>query len=130
MCRIDRDRCQVVTFDEEPGKLMLIAKKVSTCEPGDDDCEGVAVVDVDVEVLGGDAHGWVHADKGVRGLKMLGDGDEVLLRCPERDTTMHVALDEADDTFLCPKHSVPLEKARGPVIRTIRIETTAGESAD
>ena len=41
---------------------------------------------------------------------MVGDGEEVVLRCPEGDTTMRVDLDEADETYLCPKHSLPLEK--------------------
>jgi len=56
----------------------------------------------DILVLSGadDAHGFV----------VIGADDAVMLRCPEGDTTMRVALDEANETYLCPRHSVPLEK--------------------
>jgi len=37
-------------------------------------------------------------------------GDSVLLRCPEGDATLSVKKDEAEQVFLCPKHSVPLER--------------------
>jgi hypothetical protein len=39
----------------------------------------------------------------------MGDG-KVTLRCPEGDTRMDVEQDEAEEVFLCPKHSQPLEK--------------------
>ena len=38
--------------------------------------------------------------------------DKITLRCPEGDTTMRVEKTEAEDVFLCPKHSVPLEKVK------------------
>jgi len=52
------------------------------------------------------------------------------LRCPEGDTTMRVKKEEVDEVFLCPKHSLPLEKApsKGRVHR-IKVEgpATGGE---
>lgn len=53
----------------------------------------------------------------------FGDGKSVALRCPEGDTTMVVDKDEADDVFLCPKHSLPLEKsAERANIRRVEIK--------
>ena len=40
--------------------------------------------------------------------------DSVLLRCTEGDATITVKKEEAKDTFLCPKHSTPME----PVAQT------------
>jgi hypothetical protein len=52
------------------------------------------------------------------------DGKTVL-RCPEGDATVRVDEEEADDTFLCPKHSVPMEQvAAKKLIKTIRVEQT------
>jgi hypothetical protein len=50
--------------------------------------------------------------------------DKVSLRCPEGDTTMRVDKSEAEDVFLCPKHSVPLEqvKSKGRV-HEIKVRT-------
>lgn len=58
-------------------------------------------------------------------------GDELTLRCPEGDATITVDKDEADETFLCPKHSVPLEKAtpKGGA-RTIQIKKVGVKEAD
>lgn len=52
----------------------------------------------------------------------FGDGKTVALRCPEGDTTMVVDKDEADDVFLCPKHSQPLEKVDRLIERRIRVK--------
>jgi len=49
-------------------------------------------------------------DDATHGFIVVGDGDEVVLRCPEGDTTMRVGREAADETYLCPMHSVPLEK--------------------
>ena len=43
---------------------------------------------------------------------------KVMLRCPEGDATVAVEQDEAEDVFLCPKHSIPMEKA--PAKKLIR----------
>ena len=48
----------------------------------------------------------------------FGSSDQLSLRCPEGDTTMSVGKDEADQIFLCPKHSVALEPQ--PLRRVIR----------
>ena len=40
----------------------------------------------------------------------ISEDSKVSLRCPEGDTTMRVEKEEAEDVFLCPKHSLPLEK--------------------
>jgi hypothetical protein len=66
---------------------------------------------------------WVSAD-GDHNVLPIGDGANVftilkgghkfMLTCPEGDTTMRVDKDEAEDTFLCPRHSVPLEKLSRP----------------
>ena len=58
--------------------------------------------------------------------RMLGDmqlhsKDTVALSCPEGDTSMHVSKEEADDVFLCPKHSLPLEPQKR-MIRRIHID--------
>ena len=37
-------------------------------------------------------------------------GDSVLLRCPEGDATLRVKKDEAQDVYLCPKHSQPMQR--------------------
>ena len=52
------------------------------------------------------------------------DSDQVRLACPEGDSSIQVDLDEADDTFLCPKHSVAMEKqqAGNVFIRKIHID--------
>ena len=40
----------------------------------------------------------------------LPQGDAVLLRCPEGDATLRVKKDEAQQVYLCPKHSQPMQK--------------------
>ena len=57
------------------------------------------------------------------GLLMLGEGSgKVRLGCPEGDASIWVDRAEAEDTFLCPKHSVPMEKKSGASPRHIVIE--------
>lgn len=110
-----------LAIGDEPSRIMI--RKTIDCE--NEDCaeaeemvriggkKSFATVQVvtdgmtmhdehDVLVLSGadEAHGFM----------VIGDGDEVVLRCPEGDTSMRVSREEADETFLCPKHSVPLEK--------------------
>jgi hypothetical protein len=124
-CDGDEDCDQILLTElaigDEPSRIMI--RKTIDCE-GDDCAEADSVIRVggkqslatvqvmadgmittdehDVLLLSGDAaaHGFI----------VVGDGEEVVLRCPEGDTTMRVDLDEADETFLCPKHNVPLEK--------------------
>jgi hypothetical protein len=40
-------------------------------------------------------------------------GNQVMLRCSEGDATITVEKDEAEETFLCPKHSTPMVKVSG-----------------
>jgi hypothetical protein len=165
-CTIGIDNCKIITFDDDPEKVMVVIEKTSTCENGQGDCEDVdvmAMVHGEAGRLGNhmihEAHG--EAGDGVHVIRIkktvecddegncqdfeevLGDGeaglstvviealgdsavvsghhgnmfiqksDQVTLRCSEGDTMMHVEPKEADDVFLCPKHSTPLEKAKG-----------------
>jgi len=84
------------------------------CEEHEDVSEhgdGHAVIQL--KELGGAESGEVRVIRahGPGAIMILEDGDTVTLRCPEGDTTMRVEKQEAADVFLCPKHSVPLEKA-------------------
>jgi len=63
--------------------------------------EGVVIVGEGDHMLGGHAKGNVF---------FISEDSKVSLRCPEGDTTMRVEKEEAEDVFLCPKHSLPLEK--------------------
>ena len=64
-------------------------------------------------------------------LLFIGADERTTLRCTEGDTTMHVEREEADDIFLCPKHSTPLEKVtRGPHMRRLVIETADPDERD
>ena len=77
-----------------------------------------------IELLadGDDAHFiTVESDGGEPTKMLVRAGNKVHLRCPEGDATMVVDKDEADETYLCPKHSVPMERATMP--HKIRIET-------
>jgi hypothetical protein len=131
VCRIDRDKCKVVTYDEESGKVMLVVKKESECEHGDGDCREISLMmGLADGAVGARSHVVLRADHGHASVFVVGEGDHVLLRCPEGDTTMRVAKDEAEDGYLCPKHSIALEKveSRGRVHK-IKIDTsgTGGE---
>ena len=73
-----------------------------------------------------DGEGAEHSTIRLRGLSGGGnwigaDDDSVVLRCSEGDATLTVDAEEADDIFLCPKHSTPLERIAGhPGIHVIR----------
>jgi hypothetical protein len=154
-CDVEKDSCEVMTFDGEPGKVMIMVKKTRECVHGEDDCEAVVDVTMDDFELGEgthaiirkihcdeegdcekfeDVHGVgeieIHADvhHGGHGNVMIFKTDEMIgnkvsLRCPEGDATIMVDKEEADDTFLCPKHSVPMEKgAEKMFIKKIRLE--------
>lgn len=132
-CLIDRDTCKVLTFDDDPEKVMIVVEKTRECRNGLGDCD----VSVEAGAIGtDDAHvvvqKLVECDEGEECAKLLdlvveahplvhgpGSPDEVVLRCPEGDATLHVDKEEAEDTFLCPKHSVPLERVSSPRIRVI-----------
>lgn len=50
--------------------------------------------------------------------------DQATLRCPQGDATIQVEADEADGVYLCPKHSVPME--RTATMKTIRRKVKIG----
>lgn len=151
-CKVGQDNCRVITFKDEPEKIMVVVEKTRECVNGIGDCEPL---DIDVEKLGGNAkvrtivrkvecddqgncqessdvtsdakivkvlaHGDGPGDGTLAKIMMFHAddvaGDQVLMVCPEGDSTLHVAKDEADDTYLCPKHNVPMEKAPLPALK-------------
>lgn len=163
-CRLSTDSCSVLTFDDDPEKVMIVIKKTRECEHGVGDCEmDVVAMDelgegmnrivvtktvecdedgdcteaADVTELLHGGHGMFHvktAGPGSEDVVVIGEhggGHPVMileesgkttLRCPEGDTKMHVDPEEADDVFLCPKHSVPLEKQKSHPIHRIEIK--------
>ena len=170
-CRLNDDTCTVLTFPNDPEKVMVAIEKERTCINGAGDCdfsfgdgEGHIVVDIDCDASDAADCSELHAIH-LQGLAELhenftvettgdedggpsrivirrigGDGaeednvfvtrmdvssvsamhqvlalhgDSVMLRCSEGDATIMVEKDEADDTFLCPKHSTPMEQVKG-----------------
>jgi hypothetical protein len=108
----------------EPGQV-VIEKTVRCDEDGNCEeseeamtlgmahAEAMATIDVmaDIDDLGGlhDVLVLGLDDEDGKVFKIV-PGTHVTLRCPEGDVTMRVKREEADDVYLCPKHSVPLEK--------------------
>jgi hypothetical protein len=70
--------------------------------------EGVFVMRSDYEAADGLAEIIVMSPSGGKMHMLHTDG--ATLACPEGDATIHVKKEEANDVFLCPKHSVPMEK--------------------
>ena len=154
-CHVDKDTCQVMTFEEDPERVMIIVKKTRECVHGEGDCEATVDVHLDQLKLGHGMHTMIREVRcddegnceefeGVHGgaeVEIQADvhadghgnvmifktnemgGDKILLRCPEGDSKVTVDKEEADDTFLCPKHSVPMEKGPEKVlIKKIRVQ--------
>lgn len=154
-CEVDKDTCQVMTFEDEPERVMIIVKKTRECVDGEGDCEATMDVHLDDLKFGHGMHtmirevrcdddgnceefedvhsgGEVEITADVRddghGNVMIFktsemDGDKVVLVCPEGDSKVTVDKEEADDTFLCPKHSIPMEKGPEKVlIKKIRVQ--------
>ena len=65
---------------------------------------------------------------GLDGPNVFFSDSKVSLACPEGDASLRVDKEEAEDVFLCPKHSVPMEKVEmhGPH-RVIEIKTDGDE---
>jgi len=96
---------------------------------GDEDCESIHTMKldemlldeknntftVDVEALAGDEGEPSRIVIRRTGVGGEGDnvGNQVMLRCSEGDATITVEKDEAEETFLCPKHSTPMVKVPG-----------------
>jgi hypothetical protein len=80
--------------------------------------EGHAIIEMITEggpdgevIVVGEGGNWV-GDHGKGDMVFISADDKISLRCPEGDTTMRVEKTEAEEIFLCPKHSVPLEKVK------------------
>ncbi len=152
LCDTGRDTCKVITFDDDPEKVMIMVKKTRECVNGIGDCGDI---DIAIDHIGegghavirtvkcGDAGDCRHFEKVVGGSELMAitdfegephrkmmiihsdemHSDSVLLRCPEGDSKIHVDKEEAEDTFLCPKHSVAMVKQDGnSFIRKIKVE--------
>ncbi len=154
-CTVGVDSCKVLTFDDDPERVMILVEKRRSCVDGEGDCEDVAVFgrsdgeahmiiehlncagdddggDVDcnglaeIVIEAGDGNFAFGAHAGLAegnvflrqiadaagdvGHFMLHEDDQTVLSCPEGDASIRVDQAEADDTFLCPKHSVPMER--------------------
>lgn len=122
-----------LSIGDEPTR-MLIRKKIDCA--GDDCVEAEETVQIGgkqsfatvqvmtdgLTVAGSEDVMLLGQGEGAYGFVVLGDGDGVVLRCPEGDTTMRVDREEADRTYLCPMHSLPLEKAPAAAIpRKVKI---------
>jgi hypothetical protein len=80
--------------------------------------EGHAVIEMITEggpdgevIVVGEGGTWA-GDHAMGDMVFIAKDDKIALRCPEGDTTMRVDKAEAEDVFLCPKHSLPLEKVK------------------
>jgi hypothetical protein len=100
-----KDMAKVIVSREDDGeeqkKVMVIATGAG--HPGE-----LTMLDVGDDAAGG-AMVW-HTEGG-EVIKI--DDDAVFLRCPQGDTTMQLAKDDAKGTFYCPKHNVVLEEQKG-----------------
>jgi hypothetical protein len=124
-CAVDVDLMDVGVFGDD-AHTITIRKSINCDDEGNctEDVshvggvhgEGHALIEVnagtgpDGEVIViGEGGNWVGAHAAGDMVFISGD-DKVSLRCPEGDTTMRVDKDEAEEIFLCPKHSLPMEK--------------------
>ena len=111
------------------GANRIIVRRTVECDD-DGDCNEFE----DVSEHAG-AHAMIHVETiGAPGedVVVMGDhgpgnvfvmhGDDTMLRCPEGDARMHVDKDEIDEVYLCPKHSLPMEKVESPGHKRIRIK--------
>ncbi|MDH3627940.1 MAG: hypothetical protein OEV00_14955 [Acidobacteriota bacterium] len=142
-CHGNKDECgadpAIADFASGEGLARVIIEKHADCEG--DDCDEFEVL------VSGEGHGnhFFHHENnsvvispdGAEGEWVSEDGhdiaiagpnaiflsaDQLVLRCPEGDTTTRIEKDRRHETFLCPQHSVPLEKQKMPSIRRIKIE--------
>jgi hypothetical protein len=121
----------VVAVGDHGAHQNVFVKKI--CDG--DDCDDSKMI----EIVAGGGHGrsfsWVGADGGAEMVFVGGpdshalhlDSNRVRLGCPEGDASLWVDREEAGDTFLCPKHSVPLEKQAGPAGHHRVLVETASE---
>lgn len=140
-CRLSSDTCKVITSDDSDEVVVMIQKR-RECVGGEVDCGQLVIDDLAgavghtiaitkiVECDGGGecietevSEGMPHGHHGIVHI----DG-AVQLRCPEGDTRMQVDADEADQVFLCPKHSKPLEKVEPRRHRVHKIHVRGQET--
>jgi hypothetical protein len=148
LCDTGRDTCKVITFSDDPEKVMIMIQKTRECVNGIGDCADVDIAIGDYDGQGGhavirtvkcdDTGNCEHFEKIGGGSEVITireggphkmmfvhadeHGDQVLLRCPEGDSKIHVDKDEAADTFLCPKHSVPMVQEENQFIRKFKVK--------
>ena len=84
--------------------------------------------DVKIEIVGDEASSddvLIIRRLGLDGPNLFFSDSKVSLACPEGDASLRVDKEEADDVFLCPKHSVPMENLDVPhgAHRVIEIKT-------
>ena len=172
-CDVNQDSCTVLTFPDDPEKVMIAIEKERVCVNGEGDCDfsgGIAaaghiVVDIDcegedcpelhglqelqlgefhqkliVEALGSedgepsrivirrigegpgnDDNVFVTRSGSICETIHTAHGDQVVLRCAEGDATITVDREEAGDTFLCPKHSTPMERVNSGVNAPVHV---------
>lgn len=136
VCTAGTDACVVATSEDGESVVVRVEKKRS-CAGGGADC---VLHDVDVVALGaGDSgkrvlvqrvagaaaggHGNVFVVGDPAGSTLRIASERVRLACPEGDATLWVEPEEAGETFLCPKHSQPMERGPEARIETIRFES-------
>lgn len=181
-CSLEEDTCTVLTFADDPEKVMVAIEKERVCVNGEGDCDphmgewvhdsgAHVIVEIDCDgedcddlqqlkleelhegmgsfvvktddTIGMQNRVMIRRNGDLDGeghnvfVQRVGDHDGTLqrklhrvqtnttmLRCSEGDATLSVSKEEADDTFLCPKHSTPLEKVEhNHGTRVIRVET-------
>jgi hypothetical protein len=126
-CEVDVDLMDVGVFGDD-AQTIMIRESINCDDEGNctEDVshmggvhgEGHALIELQTGVdpdgnviVIGEGGNWVGAHATGDMVFISGD-DKVSLRCPEGDTTMRVDKDEAEEVFLCPKHSVPMEKVQ------------------
>jgi hypothetical protein len=125
-CQLSSDQCSVVTFGDEPDKVMVLVQKERVCVDGEGDCDvdidivrgigghesGARVIVTDLDCADADCEELAGPEGPMKIIRVHAshESSHVSLRCPKGDTTMRVDTDDADKTYLCPKHSLRLEK--------------------
>jgi len=170
-CVVDQDTCKIISFDDDPEKVMIMIQKTRTCIDGEGDCdahhgmhfetmhggEGHAMVITktvecddagnceETEDIrrhgghGGEATVIIEALAGAEGNVFVHDGgavrihgmdpNTITLACPEKDATVRVDKEKADEVFLCPQHNVAMERQKQHV-QMIRVEDLHTDDAD
>jgi len=128
-CRVGGDSCVVKLMNgDSKHKMMLIRKsgdgsvedhelivKTLSGDSGmvwiDDEGNDFQLEGENMMFFGEGEDGEAGAHPKMRVMRMHhGDPDQVVMACPEGDTTMKLHKDEADVAYTCPKHGVPLVK--------------------